>query len=444
MRFRLWKRAVIEYATFDSRAIGYVLGVTGVCLGYVLSWCGASALGFAILAKVHRSALSHWASARVQRLVRNGTSLATRRPDHPVQAVMRAYVSSASPTPPTQYLFDEPERLLRGNAIVLKSPGERERGVLYLYYSHTYQIFARFFDLAAIAQRYYVVVEPSWSGYCDPQVLLFTQVRDPVFVGAIEPRDEDFVAGLDSNLVVAPFSGNTWVDHRRFVQDPDVEKDVDVVMVSGWAWYKRHWAVFRVLRQLRRRGHSLKVALAGYPLQTTRSEIEQLARHFGVLDQLEIHERVNLDGVSRLYNRAKVNLLWSRREGVNRSIIEGMFCGVPCILRDGFNYGHRYPYINSLTGRYATEASLADDLIDMVGRHRDYAPRGWVLQHMTCERTTERLNAVIKARALSLGETWTRDLVVKTNDLDGLRYWTPEDADRFDADRAYIRSVRRA
>lgn len=440
MLLRLLRHAALEYMLFDSRLVGQAVGVVGMYVAALLLRLGRHSLGFAVLAKLHRSAYSELASRRALVIVRQGTSLQTRAPQDPVQRALRAFVSETKPTAQIRHLFDDPGRLLSGNALVLKSPRPNERGVLYLYYSYTYQIFARSFDVAAITDRYYLALEPSWSGYCDPQILLFTQWREPVFVGAREPRDRDFIEQLGSNLVAAPYSSNTWVDHREFFPDASIEKDLDVVMVSGWGWYKRHWAVFRALRALRRRGRRLKVALVGYQLDMRRDEIEEQAAFFGVRDQLEFYERQNRAAVNRLYNRARVNLLWSRREGVNRSIIEGMFAGTPCILREGFNYGFWYPHINAATGTYATEASLADTLVDVIDRHAEYSPRDWVLDHMSCQRTTALLNDTIRATALARGESWSQDIVVKTSDLDGLLYWHPEDADRFADDRAFIRA----
>ncbi len=214
-------------------------------------------------------------------------------------------------------------------------------------------------------------------------------------------------------------------------------------MVAGWSGYKRHRAFFRALGRLRKQGRVLKVALVGYPIDTTLAELLAQADLFGVRDQLEIHESVGQAEVNLLFNRARVNVLWSRREGVNRTIVEGMFAGVPCILRDGFNYGYKYPLINEQTGTFATEDGLPDTLLRMVDQHARYSPREWVMEHMSCFQTTKRLNSVIKETALARGEAWTTDIVVKINTLDRVNYWDPNDERRFLADADFIRSCAR-
>ena len=100
--------------------------------------------------------------------------------------------------------------------------------------------------------------------------------------------------------------------------------------------------------------------------------------------------------VNRHLNRAKVNVLWSRREGFNRAIIEAMFAGVPCILRQGINYGHHYDYINPSTGRFSTEKDLPRNLSEMIESYSSYALRDWVMKNMSCQRGTEILNECIR------------------------------------------------
>ena len=98
--------------------------------------------------------------------------------------------------------------------------------------------------------------------------------------------------------------------------------------------------------------------LIGYPLEFSKDRIYREAQLQGVADQLELHENLSPEDVNRHLNRARVHLLWSRREGVNRAIVEAMFAGVPSIVRDGMNYGHRYPHINPSTGRFSSEEDL--------------------------------------------------------------------------------------
>ena len=146
----------------------------------------------------------------------------------------------------------------------------------------------------------------------------------------------------------------------------------------------------------------------------------------------------------QLLNRAKVQLLWSRKEGANRAIVEALFADVPVIVREGLSYGYRYPYINPQTGRFATEATLGDALLEVIQCGDRYSPRQWALENMSCQRATEVLAATIRERALADGQRWTTGLSVKTVRLETQAYWDPADRARFAADYAFLeQQVRR-
>src|SRR5205814_6603850 len=88
----------------------------------------------------------------------------------------------------------DPLRLVGSRLLVAKPWRPGERGVLYVDYSYVFPLLAGLFDLRAIADRYHLVLEPSWSGVCTPEVLLYSRLDRPVFVETIEPRDHRVLA----------------------------------------------------------------------------------------------------------------------------------------------------------------------------------------------------------------------------------------------------------
>ena len=64
-----------------------------------------------------------------------------------------------------------------------------------------------------------------------------------------------------------------------------------------------------------------------------------------------------------------------------------------------------------------------------------------VMANMTPQIATRRVNDTIKQVALSRGESWTTDMVVRTVQLRKAPYWNPEDASRFAADYEYLESL---
>lgn len=326
-------------------------------------------------------------------------------------------------------------------ATVLKSSSPGERGVICILYSYALPLFARLFEIERITEKYVLVLEPSWSGYCNLDILCYSQLNSPVYVQAYEPRDQEFILNLRSNLAPIPVSNNWWVDHKIFRPLANVPKDVDVIIVAGWADFKRHHRFFQALRTLHCRNIILKVTLIGYPMGKIKDDILQAAEYYGVSDQLEVYEWITQEEVNFQLNRAKVNVIWSRKEGANRAIIEGMLADVPCVLREGHNYGYAYPYINLQTGCYSAEEELPEKLLWMIENYRQFSPRTWVMQHMSCQRATEIVSNTIKERALKCGESWTHDLAVKVNGLHGMSYWDDKDRQAFESDYQFLVST---
>jgi len=338
----------------------------------------------------------------------------------------------------------DPRRFVGSRLLVVKGAKPGERGVIMADYTYVFPLLAGLFDLEAIARRYFIVLEPSWSDCCTPEILQFTRFDFPVLIQSIEPRDKPLLAKVGGNCSLVPTAPNWWVDYRTMRPAPAAERDIDVIMIAAWARFKRHWRFFRILSNLKRRGHRLKVALVGYQNDKTGADILAEARYFGVEDQVQLFERLSAAEVAGLLSRSKLHLLWSRREGANRAIIEAMLADVPVIVREGLTYGLKYPYINEQTGRFATEDNLADVLLEVMANRARYSPREWVLNNMTCQKAVTILEGRLQECARAVGEPWTSGIVARTSALDTQQYWDPADRARFAADYQFLESTIRA
>jgi len=405
----------------------------------LLRAAGRQSAGFDLLLKSHNRTLSPVIDSHVLQTLKACTALertgrATGLWEY-FDSVIAAAVSAYHNNPNAN-----PDRYLGSRILVVKSATPRERGVVVTDYQYVFPLLAGLFDLGAICDRYDVVLEPSWADVCAPEVLLFTKQERPIYVQTIEPRDRGVLSALDTNLRVVPLAANWWVDPRRAPAAAGV-RDIDVIMVAAWADIKRHWRVFKALSELKRRGRKLRTALVGYRYDRTRQEIEDLAEHFGIRDQVETYERISQDEVSALLARSKVHVLWSRRECANRAIIEAMMADVPVIVRDGLTFGYRYPYINEHTGRFVTEGQLADAIVETIDTRQRFSPREWVLEHMTCVHATRALEQYLQKAREERGESWSGELAVKTSTLDTQRYYNPDDRRQFDADYGFLEST---
>jgi Glycosyltransferase len=178
--------------------------------------------------------------------------------------------------------------------------------------------------------------------------------------------------------------------------------------------------------------------LIGYQLGLTLEDVRAIASHFGVADQIEWYEQLSQQEINVHLNRSRVNVLWSRKEGANRAIVEGMLAGVPCVMREGFNYGDHYAYMNEQTGRFSTEDNLPETLLWMVEHHDRFSPRSWVLDHMSSQIATRMIEETIRK---TVGDESETALAVKVNGLSGMAYWEEQDSHRFDDDYAFLKST---
>ncbi|WP_395344620.1 glycosyltransferase [Ningiella sp. W23] len=335
--------------------------------------------------------------------------------------------------------IDHPENMLDGVITVIAPYTSESKGVLVIAYSYYFQIFLKLFDHESVAARYHIVLEPSWNGLSDPSILSFSKLTCPVFVMAYEDRDYQLLQDLNSNIVPVKLSANWFIDPQKFNHALPFEKrDIDIIMIAAWAKFKRHDRFFEALSSLKSEGMDLKVTLVGYPNDMTMDDIKQLAREKGVDDLLTFHEWIPSEKVSELVGRAKVNIIWSRFEGLNRAIIEGMFCDTPCIIREGFNFGMRYPYINEQTGLYSGEKALPNTIRHVMSHHAEFSPRAYVEKSHNCFVATQILAEAIKAADPHFE---TANLVDKTSELDGMIYVDESNNEKMKGDYKYLQSM---
>lgn len=392
-----------------------------------------------LASKLHRSG---WAGTEkiVVKIVKwalfNGKNSARNRANF-----IKQLVNSLERKHNTKKFFEQPDLLFNGVCIFLKSYEGGQKGVLLIKYSYYFPLLFKFYDMEAMSKRYHIVLEPSWAGTCEPGILAYATLEEPVFIMAYEERDTKFLNEIDTNLKPVPLSSNWWVDHRNFAPSGECTKDIDIIVISSWTHFKRHYRIFKALRKVKESYPGIKVALVGYPAVMKLTDIRALAEYYGVDDVIEYHEKIPPDQVGAILRRAKINLLWSRFEGLNRSIIEGMFSNVPCIIRKGFNYGMKYPYINEKTGIWSEEKALASNILYMLENYQDFSPREYVLQNHTCFLGTQILEDSINKHYAGEGQR-INGLAIKINLLDCMTYFNPEQKDMFKSDIANASTMR--
>ncbi len=347
-------------------------------------------------------------------------------------------LEDTTPLPHTKKFFDDPKQLFEGVLIVLKESSDTEKGVILLKYSYYFPLLFKLFNVDQIAEKYHIVLEPSWAGFCDPNILIYQTLKHPVFVMTYETRDLNYLQQLNSNLVPVKIGPSWWVDHSVFNTDLKLDRDIDLLVIAQWARFKRHITLFKVFNRLINSGKNLKIVLAGYPGDFDIQHIKYLAELYDLSEHVEIHEWLPPEEVSQLYQRSKINILWSRFEGNNRSIIEGMFCDTPGIIREGHNFGDKYAYINEKTAMWANESTLEKTIIHILENPNTFSPKDWVLGHHNNKIATATLHEIITKKEREYGNVFDGPISLKVNNLHGMSYVDKDDYNRFSKDYDFI------
>jgi glycosyltransferase involved in cell wall biosynthesis len=314
-------------------------------------------------------------------------------------------------------IIDNVEAQILKRTLVLKNPKYKndmliEKGVLYVMFTSTTKALYSYYNILDLIHAYTLVIEPSWSGYCDPDILFLANISsDPVFIGATEKSDFTFLERLNSNLHPLNFGSSNWVDYNVF-KPLKLNKEYDAIMVAVWAIYKRHHILFKAISKLK--DETFKIALVGVPYKGTLEEIKKLISYYKIENNIVIFENLSPKEVNVLLNKSKVNILLSKKEGSNRSIFEGFFANIPgIVLRD--NIGVNKDYINILTGSLISDKELPSTLIFYQKNFHRYKVREWALKNISFDKTTESLNNEIKNHEILNGRQWTEDIATKVN-----------------------------
>lgn len=435
VRWRLFRRRATEFCKYDSRVMRLLIGRCGVIVAKLLKRFGKSDSALRLAMYLHRNALcasaDEYAESFINELIELRDSFRER------------YVLESTVHEKVRRFMDSPEKLLGTRLLVLRECKDSEKGLIALDYSFSFRVFAAKFNVSEVMRKYHMVLEPSWSGLCDEDVLALSTYGD-VFVQTNEARDVEFLKSVRLPIIPINIAANWWIDTRIFRPLPNRHRDAHVLVNASWAKFKRHDFVFSALSKLRRSGVELKTILVGYPNGLEVADIRALARDYGLEGQVELYENISPTKINELLNRVHVNLVWSRREGSNRAIAEGLAAGVPGILRAGFNYGFDYPFVRDGLVSVADERSLPSELRRACALSGNLEPRAWIDSNMNPQIATEMIDAAVSRQCSVIGERWTAgQIAVKVSALNCMEYWNKSERLRFEKDYEFLRNQMR-
>ncbi len=370
--------------------------------GFTKAILGRRASAVRTLSQVHRTTRSAWMRGVVEEYV-----------------VANRDVFYGDQHPPDSPKF---AKFIGRRLLVLKPPiAGGERGVLFVSFSDMFKLLNAYVDMNRLLQDYTLVFEPSYPGFCHPDMLKYTYWRDEIFVQSAPIDDFNFLKRLNSNLIPLDIGPADWVDPR--VSEPylSAEKEFDIVMNAGWMWLKRHYALFQMLARSKRK---YRTALIGFG--ELRKDIEAQAANCGVSDQITIFEKIPYSRVMEITARSRVSMLLSLKEGGNRAVAESMFCNVPVIISSSHVGGVRKNVVPE-TGLLLKDQDLEAGVEQLM--NSNLQPRNWAIENISCFRSSEKLNNILREHALGKGRPWTLDIAARSNSPDS-SYTCAEDAER--------------
>jgi glycosyltransferase involved in cell wall biosynthesis len=300
-------------------------------------------------------------------------------------------------------------------AIILKPPvSPAEKGLLHVAFEGQWLRLLRSGQAENVARRYDLLLGPSWSPPPDLALLLAVKLwPGRLYTLLSNFEDAATMRALSERLTPVPLLASSWVNPADYQEHIGRPKDYDVVMLANFSRVKRHWLFFHMLRRLPRR---YRVLLLGVPLDgRTEQTIRDEARAFGVEGRFDLHVRPSRAEVARGLARARVSLIFSRREGSCIAVAESLFADTPVGLFRNARIGSR-AFINAQTGRLLDRADLPGQIERFVDEADDYSPLFWARENVSCYRSQELLNRTLRDEAQGQGRPWTRDVVPMQND----------------------------
>ena len=427
----LFRVKALEMVRFDSSTLSTLLFVYYHMLITIFRYTKRRKLEFAYLGNVFRHIPTEAARSYANRNLTRW--LDSQEKDQFVREIDSLRHISISETIRLAETVRSMQRPFDSRLIILAPPRGDTRGVLLVKFTENFKYIRQVFNIDRLQEKYLLIFEPSFAGYFDHDVLTLLSLKEPSLIEASEPVDFDFIRSLRQGLTPIDLGANNWVDPRTFHELNGQEKDFDIVMPATWADFKRHHFLFSCIKKAQLR-EKLRVALVGVPWGGTLQNIESQAQFYGVQNQIKVFEGISQYELNNIFNRSKATLILSKKEGVNKAIIESMHANTPAFLLQGFNYGHNYSYMNEMTGGFIQPAMLPDFLDSVVSswNTENWSPRKWVLQNMSAIVSTRRLRDYIVEYSLTNRVAVNSEIVVRVNNPD-CDYMESENWDRFEA-----------
>lgn len=288
-----------------------------------------------------------------------------------------------------------------GRTIVLKWPDENgdvlQKGIILIKFTRTFSFYLNEVNIASLEKYFYVVLEPSWSGYADPDILGWITRARNIIVQSSELQDRVLLNCFPETFIPVSFGSGSWVPEENFSPDVDAAKDFDSIYIANNNPIKRVSRYLRAIKKVTEKDASYRACLVCASWGGGDAFITQLVGDLGLEKNIALHFSLSQKEVAALVNRSRCNILLSYKEGSNRTLFESMFCNVPVICLSE-NIGVNKAHINEFTGLLVPDSQLESSLLWMAENFIRFSPRVWAQKNISPFITKKCLVDVINTR----------------------------------------------
>lgn len=300
-------------------------------------------------------------------------------------------------------------------SIVVKWPeyseDKIEKGIIIVTFTKTFSYYIRSINISEMQKHFFLVLEPSWSGYADPDIFFFYNKYKDVVISCSEIEDRILLNCFRETFTPVTFGASDWVDYRRFAP-LEVDKIYDSIYIANTKPIKRVKRYLDAVRRIVVAGETqYKALLVCAAWGGGESLVKELVSRYGLENNIELKFSLGMDDLINCLCKSKVNVLLSYKEGSNRSLFEAIFCDVPVICLSE-NVGVNKSYINECTGMLVPDLFLEQALVWASKNSGKFTPRAWGMLNISPEASASKLASLLDLDSLggSVGV-----MLVKTN-----------------------------
>ena len=317
----------------------------------------------------------------------------------------KSYDAVLKKTVQTVKLNDNLAEVQLSKSAVIKAPIGKEKGVIVVGFEHELNKLLHHSAFQEICDQYNILFMPTWQPFYSVELLRFLKLR-PDAITVLPSSWQCYFNSINNPglIKVLPFHASSWIDET--IYQPET-KTIDILMVANFSIYKRHHLLFSALKEL---PENLNVLLVGRQLKDrTADDLLAEADTYGVKHRFKLIESPSDDEVRNYLCQAKLVLGLSGREGSYVSLAEALFAGAAVAVFSDAYIGSKN-YINPHTGFLLdSEKSLAVQIKTCLQLAQTLTPREWAIQNISTQFNNVRLNALLKHKAESNGELWTKE-----------------------------------